>query len=93
MQNKTSVSLGEVLCISDVQSMHGRLKKALEKSINIEIKAGAIQKVDTAGLQLIISLKKDIDIQGGKIIWSKPTKALIDSARLLGLFEDLGLHY
>lgn len=93
MKDKTSISLGESLCIAQAQSMHNRLNKALEKSTTIEIKASAIKKIDTAGLQLIISLKKEVDIQEGNIVWVKPSDELIESASLLGFLEDLGLHY
>lgn len=93
MINKTSLSLGESLDISQATSLHGRMLRALEKSSTIELKADAVQKADTAGLQLLLSLKKEVTMQGGEIIWKKPSKNLLDSAQLLGLFEHLGLHY
>ena len=93
MQKKTSVTLGDSLCISQASTMHSRLKRALQKSTTVEIKADAIEKTDTAGLQLLLAFKKHLDSQGGELRWHKPTKVFLDSAEMLGLFEDLGLHY
>ncbi len=91
MTGKTSFSCGELLDVTVVSSMHSRLQKSLMKSSNVEVKAEEVEKADTAGLQLFVALKKEISDTGGKLVWKNPSKALIDSARLLGLDKELGL--
>jgi ABC-type transporter Mla MlaB component len=92
MSTKTSLSLGESLNISQVSNLHQRLAISLGKCSTIELKADTVQIADSAGLQLILSLKKEVDTCGGKISWKNPSPPLLDAARILGLFEDLGLH-
>jgi len=91
MTSKTSISCGESLDIAAVKSLQSRLHKSLQKSSIIEVKADAVAKADTAGLQLFIALKNEIDTLGGNLIWKNPSPALIDSAKLLGLDGTLGL--
>jgi anti-anti-sigma factor len=93
MSDKTSISLGENLDISNVSKLHSRLNASLQKSSTIELKADVVKKTDSAGLQLILSIKREVEKVGGTILWKKPSKELIDTAVLLGLFEHLGLHY
>jgi len=92
MSAKTSFSCGESLDIAVVKSLHSRLHKSLQKSSTIELKADAVEKADTAGLQLFVSLKSEIDSLGGSLVWKNPSSALLDSAKLLGMDECLGLH-
>ncbi|MFT5579756.1 MAG: anti-anti-sigma regulatory factor [Paraglaciecola psychrophila] len=91
MNNKTSFSCGESLDIASVKSLQTRLQKSLQKSSIIELKADAVEKADTAGLQLFVALKNEIDKLGGSVVWKNPSTALINCAVLLGLDETLGL--
>ena len=91
MANKTSFSCGESLDIANAASLHSRLERALQKASTIELKADSVSKVDTAGLQLVVSLKKEIELLGGEIQWKKPSEKLLDCANSLGLLKHLGL--
>jgi len=91
MTNKTSLSLGENLDISNVSKLHSRLTSSLQKSSTIELKADTVKKADSAGLQLLLTIKREVENIGGSIVWKKPSKELVDTAVLLGLVEHLGL--
>lgn len=91
MTNRTSFSCGETLDINQANALYHRLKKSLHKSHTIELKAKSVNKVDTAGLQLLLAVKLEAENCGGKVIWQSPSPALISSARLLGMAEKLGL--
>lgn len=91
MTAKTSFSCGESLDVTVARSLQSRLQKSLQKSSVVELKADAVTKADTAGLQLFVALKKEIDSTSGEMIWKKPSKSLIDAAILLGLDKTLGL--
>ena len=92
MKDKTSITLGEALCIPQAESMRKRFLRALEVSNTIEIKAEKTKKVDTSGLQIIAAVKKELDASSGEIIWNKPSKELIESARILGVLDTIGLN-
>ncbi|GAB2196648.1 STAS domain-containing protein [Sessilibacter sp. MAH4] len=92
MSEKTSFSCGEHLDITQVASLHARLSKAIAKASVIELKADKVVKADTAGLQLFVSLQKEISGNGGKIIWRSPSDALINAAKLLGLSKVLDIN-
>jgi len=91
MAVKTTFSCGESLDITEVASLQARLHKSLQKSSTIELKADDVKKADTAGLQLFVALARDVSNTGGALVWKKPSQALIDAARLLGLEKELGL--
>jgi len=91
MAVKTTFSCGESLDITEVASLQARLHKSLQKSSTIELKADDVKKADTAGLQLFVALERDVSNTGGALVWKKPSQALIDAARLLGLEKELGL--
>lgn len=91
MATKTSFSCGEQLDINAVHALQERLYKSLDKSPVVEMKADAVAKADTAGLQLCVALKKELLLRDGQIVWKKPTDALIQAAEQLGLADELGL--
>jgi len=91
MSNKSSISCGVSLDITEAESLKKRLLKALSESSTIELKAESVTKVDTAGLQLCIALQKDLALSEKTIIWKNPSQELMDGVKLLGLSEDLQL--
>lgn len=91
MASKTTFFCGQALDIAHSAALYKRLQKSLQKSSTIEIKAGKVQKADTAGLQLVLSLAKEVRKTGEDLIWKKPSKVLINAAQRLGLAHELGL--
>lgn len=91
MAEKTSFSCGEMLDIHMAASLHKRLQKSMQKALTIELKADAVNKADTSGLQVFVSLRKELKALGGDVVWKKPSDKLCQAAHLLGLFDDLGL--
>ena len=87
--DKTSVSCGKALTVEHAQNLRGRIHKALEKSTTIELRASEVQKADTAGLQLILALFKEVEVLGGRCVWRSPSTALKESATILGLNKQL----
>lgn len=92
MASKTTFTCGEHLDITEAAGLYARLQKSLSKSSHIEIKADAVSKADTAGLQLFVALAREVANTGGGLTWKKPSQTLIDTAKLLGLDRELGLH-
>lgn len=91
MADKTSFSCGESLDIQQASALYKRLQKSVEKALRIELKSDSVKKADTAGLQMLVSLRNELKTLGGDIVWKKPSEELIQSAELLGLAGCLGL--
>jgi anti-anti-sigma factor len=92
MTTKTTFSCGEALDIVHAIALHNRLQKSLSKSSTIELKADKVEKADTAGLQLMLSLSQEVQKTSGELIWKNPSPALIKAAHLLGLDKPLNLN-
>lgn len=91
MASKSSLSLGKTLDISAVSGLQERMLKALEKADELELKANNVERVDTAGLQLVLCLRRELMQRGGDVAWKKPSDKIVETARLLGLDSVLGL--
>ena len=90
-QSKTTISCGESLDIDHITSFYSRFNKGMQKSSVVIVKADTVNKVDTAGLQLLLVVIKELSLSGGRLEWKKPSKKLIEVASLLGLTDQLGL--
>lgn len=91
MAGKSSFSIGKNVEISTVASLHERMLKAIDKSNSIDLKAEAVERIDSAGLQLILSFRRELQQSGGDLTWKHPSDKLRDAANLLGMSEELGL--
>ena len=50
-----------------------------------------VERVDTAALQLLVLLRRELDGRGGTLAWQGSSEALNDAAGLLGLAKILEL--
>jgi ABC-type transporter Mla MlaB component len=79
------IHLGAELGIRNVQKLHGLIAESLAQGFDPRIDAGELQKIDSAGLQMIYSLRMTLEKTGQSIVWS-PGSGLIDQrASELGL--------
>lgn len=86
---KATVNCGEMLTIAHATEFRDKLDKALEKSSNIELEAEDVKKVDTAGMQLLIALCREVEELHGKISWKKPSDVLVSAITTLGLKQHI----
>ena len=77
--------------IKNVAQLYGTLKSSLAAHDVIEINAADVTTIDTATLQLLVSLKKDAPNLGKTVDIIYPSERFIESAKLLGLLEILGI--
>lgn len=85
------IDCGGALDISAVAQWWEQAQSALQAGSPIRLKADALERIDAAGLQAILSLflvagKREIPIQ-----WDSPSPALQQAATLTGLHEHLRL--
>lgn len=91
MANKSSLSCGKSLDITQAEKLQKRLLAALEKNCDIELSCESVERADTAGLQLLLAFRKATNQQGTNIIWKNPSEVLLASAQRLGIAAELGL--
>jgi anti-anti-sigma regulatory factor len=85
------IELDATLTIQNVVTLYERLKKSYTENDAIEINASKVNSVDTATLQLLFALKKDAIKNQKQVIITNPSLKFIESARLLGLLDELGI--
>lgn len=79
------------LDIAAASALHQQLLSAIQDKEALELNGQAVRRIHAAGLQLLLSLvrySKDVALP---ISWVDPSPALLESAQLLGLTDDLGL--
>jgi ABC-type transporter Mla MlaB component len=87
----TAVTCGDVLDISVVAQKYAEFTEIIEKQEAIEISAGELQRIDGAGIQLLVALFNQAEQQGLEITWKDTSESLMDAASLLGVNTQLHL--
>jgi len=88
---KPEISLDSTLNIQNVSVLYDLLLKTLEDHSTIELDASAVKMVDTATLQLFVVLKQESIKLQKEVNFEFPSDNFIDSAKILGVYEMLGL--
>ena len=88
----SSITLPTALTIQSVSADH---KDLIERISSIEapvqLDAGSIEEIDTAGMQLLLALVNELNAQSLKTEWQSPSEVLIQTAATLGMSEALAL--
>lgn len=79
------------LHIAEVQAVYERLQGVVQAGHGLRVNAQAVERADAAGLQLMLACVTEMARLGLSFQWQTPSHALLASARLLGLTEELGL--
>jgi anti-anti-sigma regulatory factor len=77
--------------VADAGLLKIQLAKLLEESGVVTLDISAVQRIDTAGLQVIAAFVRERESQGRPVQWRGHAPALSNAARLLGLRGVLGL--
>ncbi|MCP3674946.1 MAG: STAS domain-containing protein [Gammaproteobacteria bacterium] len=92
MSDKTTLTLPEQLDIAQVVSLKDRMDKALAKEVSVfELIAEKIERVDSAGMQLLLSFKNAVQEANKEFKLLKPSDEFLTAADLLGSTELLEL--
>lgn len=70
------------------------LKAELLGALNagvIVLDGGPVERVDTAGLQMLVLFRRELEARGGTLRWHGTSDALNEAASLLGLAQLLDL--
>jgi ABC-type transporter Mla MlaB component len=77
--------------VADASSLKTGLSKLLEESGIVTLDIGAVQRIDTAGLQVIATFVRERESHGRQVEWRGQAPALSAAAKLLGLSALLKL--
>jgi ABC-type transporter Mla MlaB component len=83
------IELGTEASLKTIAELYEHCKRVLAAHDVIEINAADIATIDTATLQLLVSLKKDAPLSNKTITIIYPSARFIESARLLDLLTIL----
>lgn len=84
------IHLGAELGIRTVRQAHGLILERMVQGQDVCIEAGDLQKIDSAGLQMIHSLRTTLEKTAQSIVWQSPSPLIDQRARELGMAELIG---
>lgn len=86
------VRCGDVLDISVVTERLAEFRDVLENQKEIELSAGELQRIDGAGIQILVALFRQAEQEQKEISWKDTSDSLLSAASLLGVSEELHLN-
>lgn len=85
------VVLGSSMMIADVAALFEKFTGCLEKQRPLTLDGSKVEKIDTAGLQLLTLLALEGPGRGVEIRWRKPSPVLLEAATKVDLAGHIGL--
>ena len=94
MANSVTVDLPDNLTIANIHPIHERFEALVDDKSNdqITIRAGAVTRADTAGIQLLRAFIVAAKERQIAVAWDSPSPKLCAAADILGMKESLGMH-
>jgi ABC-type transporter Mla MlaB component len=77
--------------IAQADALKAQLKRRLQESQSVTLDVSALQRIDTAGLQLLAAFVRDRRTAGRTVTWRGQASALTTGAGILGLRDMLEL--
>lgn len=84
-------ALGEVIDISEVNSLYDALKLLLNEASHVIVDASNVKRLDTAAFQLICSWYRETQTRNITVTWKNTDGVFRDSSDLLGVSSILSL--
>ena len=82
-----TMTLNSAVVINDAEPLYVKLGKTSNKDVRID--ASAVEKIDTAIMQLLYAFVLKVNSLNHKISWINPSNEFKSSAALLGLSENM----
>ena len=87
----SQVTLGASLTLREVMDLQRELLRAESDTDSLQVDGAAVERVDTAGLQLLVALARRRDAAGQTLRWTGVSPQLRHGCMRLGLESLLGL--
>jgi ABC-type transporter Mla MlaB component len=86
-----TIVLASACTVKDAAALKSALCDALDDERAVALDAGAVERIDTAALQLVCAFVRDRKAQSKAVYWKSVSDAMREAARLLGAAELLCL--
>ena len=86
-----SLSLAAECTVAEAETLKAELARRLDESGPVTVDVSALQRIDTAALQLLAAFVRDRRTAGRPVAWRGRASALEAAANLLGLNDILEL--
>jgi phospholipid transport system transporter-binding protein len=90
VKGEVQVAMPADFRIAEVAEMHRQLREALDGS-GIVLDGGAVDRVDTAALQLLVVFQHEAQKRNHPVTWAAVSAPLHDAASQLALAQTLAL--
>ncbi len=87
----SSFTVAAECTVADASSLKSELAKLVNATDVVTLDIGAVQRIDTAGLQLIATFIRERETNGRQVKWQGTAPVLTTAAQLLGLSALLKL--
>ncbi|MFW1678011.1 STAS domain-containing protein [Pontibacter sp. JAM-7] len=87
MTVEMTLELPEEVSIENVCEWKEKFTEVLQGSSSVQVNAGALSRVDTAGIQLFAVAAMAAKAAGKPLSWQRPSDALKDTVAQLGLTQ------
>lgn len=85
------LKLPSELAVSHVEELYQQLIHELHEVRDVSVDVSEVIRVDTATIQLLCALQKQLHSAGHRIVWHGKSEALVEAVKDLGLSEFLTL--
>jgi ABC-type transporter Mla MlaB component len=85
------LSLAAECTVADAGALKSGLAKLLDETGVVTLDIGSVQRIDTAGLQVIATFVRERESHGRQVEWRGTAPSLVAAAKLLGLSALLKL--
>ncbi|MFC3034848.1 lipid asymmetry maintenance protein MlaB [Pseudoalteromonas fenneropenaei] len=86
------LKLPSELAVSRIEELQQQIAQELHEERDIHIDIVDLVRVDTACIQLLCALQKQLHAIEHKIVWHGKSEALLEAVHVLGLSDFLALH-
>ena len=90
-QDKTRISFGPVLDVSGSGELKKQLEKVFRRKSPFELDGSAIERIDTAALQVLAAFSRESRNRDIELAWAGVSDSLRNASTLLGLTQELGI--
>lgn len=94
MAHSVDFSLPENITIANIHGLHEEFEALVDKQDcdEVVLKAGAVSRADTAGLQLLVAFIQATRERKISVTWDHPSAKLCSAAELMGVAHFIGIH-
>jgi anti-anti-sigma regulatory factor len=88
MLPKKNIAVPDILDFASIDALSQQFRPLMASASNITVDAANVMRVSTAALQFLLTVAKQMQVEGGTVTMANPSEALSRAVALLGLGEE-----